>query len=42
MRLIAESVPGLEVSFSADCGGTSLPNATEGCSNVSIDSEVQH
>ena len=41
MRLIAESVPGLEVSFSADCGRNAFPNVDGGCNGVNIDSEVR-
>ena len=41
MRLIAESVPGLEVSFTANCG-SALPDADGGCTEVDIDTEVQH
>ena len=40
MRLTAESVPGLEVSFSANCGSTAIPDATGGCTRVNIGSEV--
>ena len=40
MRLTAESVPGLEVSFSADCGSSAIPNANGGCSGVNIGSKV--
>ena len=41
MRLTAESVPGLEVSFSADCGSNAFPNVNGGCTGVTIGSEVQ-
>ena len=41
MRLSAETVPGLEVSFTADCG-SALPDADGGCAEVDIGSEVQH
>ena len=41
MRLTAESVPGLEVSFSADCGSTAIPDLAGGCTGVTIGSEVR-
>ena len=41
MRLIAESVPGVEVSFSADCGALAIPDTNGGCTSVTIDSEVR-
>ena len=42
MRLTAESVPGLEVSFSADCGALATADVTGhgGCAGVTIGSEV--
>ena len=40
VRLTAESVPGLEVSFTADCGSSATPDDTGGCTNVAIASEV--
>ena len=42
MRLTAESVPGLEVTFSADCGSSATPDTTGGCTGVTIGSEVWH
>ena len=41
MRLTAESVPGLEVSFSADCGSSAIPDMTGGCTRVTIAREVR-
>ena len=41
MRLTAENVPGLEVTFTPDCNGA-LPDADGGCTEVDIGSEVQH
>ena len=40
VRLTAESVPSLEVSFSADCGISASRDTTGGCTNVTIGGEV--
>ena len=39
VRLTAESVPGLEVSFTADCGPFAYPDAG-GCTTVASETEV--
>ena len=40
MRLTAESVPGLEVSFSADCGSSAMSDDAGGCTGLTIDTVV--
>ena len=40
MRLTAESVPGLEVSFSAECGSSATSDDAGGCTGLTIDTTV--